>query len=158
MKVLKSQIIRENDVFGSGAFGASRGSRTHKGVDIIAQKGDYVEAPFPGVISKHGYCYNDSNFWRYIEIQGEKYRSRILYAELDSGIKEGQKVREGQFLGVVQGIEDRYPGITPHIHFELYTGPSSKDYINPTTYIKKKKLVTNLVPVALALGLLFFKK
>lgn len=142
MKILDIHEFREGDRFGFGHFGASRGNRTHEGVDLVANPGDYVYAPFKGTITKHGYCYSDTSEYRYIEVTGEKNTVRILYAELDNAFDVGDSVPEGQFLGIAQDIAKRYPGITPHVHVELYkvSDTGRNNPLDPTELLKKKEL------------------
>lgn len=142
MKILDLHEFRDHDNHGSGHFGASRGNRTHKGVDLVANPGDYVYSPFGGTITKFGFCYGDTREFRYIEVTGEKKIVRILYAELDDAFDVGDKVPEGQFLGIAQAIANRYPGITPHVHVELYHKHDTKreNPIDPTELLKKKEL------------------
>ncbi|MDR5590257.1 M23 family metallopeptidase [Christiangramia sp. SM2212] len=148
MKILDIHEFREGDRHGFGHFGASRsgGTRTHKGVDLVANPGDYVYAPFKGKITKYGYCYGDTLEYRYIEITGDKHICRILYSELDDAFDVGDSVPEDQFIGIAQAIEKRYPGITPHVHVEIYkvSDTSRKSPLDPTELLKKKDLFTEL--------------
>lgn len=142
MKILDIHELRECDVHGCGYFGAPRGNHKHEGVDLMATPGTYVYAPFKGKITKNGYCYPDTSEYRYIELTGDNLVCRILYAELDPAFKVGDSVPEGQFLGVAQDIEKRYPKITPHVHVELYkpSDHSRSNPIDPTEFLKKKEL------------------
>jgi murein DD-endopeptidase MepM/ murein hydrolase activator NlpD len=141
MKILDIHEFREGDRHGFGHFGASRGTRTHIGVDMVAYPGDYVYSPFSGTITKQGYAYNGANF-RYIEITGKTNKCRIFYAELDDAHYVGKKVDENQFLGTVQDIASRYEGITPHVHFELYKASDINRLkpLDPTEFLKKKEI------------------
>lgn len=136
MKIVDNLKLRENDVHGSGAFGASRTHGKHQGVDVIVQKNDYVYAPFSGTVTKFGYPYHGDTKFRYIEITGDKYKMRIMYAELDPAFKIGSKVISGNFIGTSQDISEKYLGITPHLHVELRT--LSGSLLDPTNYLKKK--------------------
>ncbi len=139
MKVLKETIFRLQDRHGYGHFGASRGDRVHIGVDLRAEPGEYVFSPFQGEITKYGWAYSGSAF-RYIEITGVEYKCRIFYAQLDPAHYVGKEINELQFIGVVQNIAARYPGITPHIHFELYdkNDVNRENPLDPTELLKKK--------------------
>lgn len=141
MKILDIHEFREGDRHGFGHFGASRGTRNHIGVDLVANPGDYVYSPFSGEITKEGWAYNNADF-RYIEITGKNYKCRIFYAKLDSAHYVGKTIDEGQFLGVAQDIESRYEGITPHVHFELYKASdiNRENPLNPTEFLKKKEI------------------
>lgn len=142
MKILDIHEFRECDRHGCGYFGAPRGNHKHEGVDLVAYPGSYVYAPFDGDITKEGYCYPDTAEYRYIEITGKQWICRVLYSKLDDAHYVGKKVAEGQFLGVVQDIAKRYPGITPHAHVELYkpSDVTRSNPIDPTEFLKKKDL------------------
>lgn len=136
MKPLDNIEFRSYDSHGSGAFGASRGTRTHIGVDLKAEPGEKVYAPFEGVITKYGWAYSNENY-RYIEITGENYRVRLFYSELDPAHFIGKEVFENQFLGVIQDLTTKYDGITNHLHFELYD--LAGNIIDPTWLFSEKK-------------------
>ncbi|ADF52998.1 MAG: M23 family peptidase [Zunongwangia sp.] len=142
MRILDIHEFRECDRHGCGYFGAPRGNHKHEGVDLVANPGDYVYSPFSGTITKHGYCYGDTTKYRYIEITGSKEIVRILYAELDDAFDIGDKIPQGQFVGIAQDIAARYPGITPHVHVEKYKVSDTyrKNPIDPTEDLKKKEL------------------
>lgn len=112
---------REHDHFGSGAFGASRdgGRRRHAGVDYVAEAGQTVVAPISGYVSHIGYCYGDSVRYRYVEITNPAlgYEARVFY--IDPDVRVGDAVRVGAPIGTVRTLQDRYAGITDHVHLEI---------------------------------------
>ena len=117
------------DKFGGGHFGASRGSRTHKGIDYAAPVGSVVLAPVGGVVTKIGYPYADDTSYRYVEItSGRDRRHRVFYV-LPLRLQVGDEVGVGDPIGTAQDLEPRYPGITPHIHYEVMTASGS--FLNP---------------------------
>lgn len=126
---------REHDAYGSGEFGASRdgGSRDHAGVDYLAEAGQDVLAPISGYVSKVGYVYGDDRGLRYVEIANPalRYVARVMYVE--SAVVEGQAVRLGQTIGTAHSLQQRYPGITDHVHLELSRSGGRK--FDPTTLI-----------------------
>lgn len=131
---IPSPKLRGNDKHGSGAFGASRGARKHEGVDIVATPGENVFSPMAGEVSRVGYAYgagaggiDDASPLRYIEVRQGKTSARLFYVK--PCVSVGQRVKAGDALGTVQSISIRYPGITPHIHFEL------RGVIDPTPFI-----------------------
>jgi len=139
---------RANDSYGSGAFGASRGSRTHHGIDFecptewgfevsdagVLSKLEYpsgveVVAPASGKVTKLGYPYGDDLSFRYVEVtDSEKRRHRVFYVE--PSVTLGQEVVFGQTpIGVSQDLTKRYPrGMTPHVHYEIILNGK---HINP---------------------------
>ena len=50
------------------------------------------------------------------------------------GMELGMKVKFGEVIGVAQGIEYLYDGITPHIHYEIKIGRAT--YIDPIEYLE----------------------
>lgn len=119
--------IRTQDTHGSGEFGASRGSRTHRGVDLCAWPGSVVLSMTPGTVTKLGYPYGDDTTWRYVEVTLDGNRFRYFY--LRPMVIVGQKVEIGDQLGMVQDLRTRYQGITPHYHFEIINPHG--EYVNP---------------------------
>lgn len=112
---------REHDGYGGGHFGASRdgGSREHAGVDYEAEAGQTVVAPISGYVTKVGYCYGDEPGLRYVEIKNPALNlsARVLYVRAD--VKVGEAVRLGSPIGRAATLQDRYPGITDHVHLEI---------------------------------------
>lgn len=115
------QAPRAHDDFGSGAFGASRdgGRRRHEGVDYAADAGQAVVAPISGYVSHIGFAYGDDERFRYIEITNPAlgYEARVFY--VDPSVAVGQPVRVGAPIGAVRTLQDRYAGITDHVHLEI---------------------------------------
>lgn len=118
--ILGGAPVRGLDRHGSGAWGASRdgGRRTHKGVDYAFWPGSTLLSPVTGEVTKLGYAYGDDLRWRYVEITDGPRRYRFFYAQ--PIIAVGATVFEGDRLGVVQDLRERYPGITPHVHVSMW--------------------------------------
>ena len=128
--------VRGSDCHGSGHYGASRGKRKHRGVDFVCTGGTLILSPCSGVVTKtKGRVYSDSNKkgWSYVEIK-TSYESfaRFFYVK-NLDLSPGQQVEKGDVIGVAQGIEYLYEGITPHIHFEARQ--DKKTYFNPISYL-----------------------
>jgi peptidoglycan LD-endopeptidase LytH len=113
---------RTTDKYGSGRFGAPRGDYIHRGVDLAAAVGSKVLALSDGTVSKIGYCYRDDLSFRYVELATGWVRgtTKERYFYLDPEVEVGQEIEHGDVLGTVQSLEERYPGITPHFHFEVH--------------------------------------
>jgi len=110
---------RQSDAWGSGAFGASRGSRTHRGTDFACYPGTLIYPIKPGRVSKLGYTYSDDLSFRYVEITDSRgFRCRYFYIEPE--VVEDQSVGLYTVLGATQKLGDRYPDITEHTHIEVY--------------------------------------
>jgi len=118
---------RGSDGFGSGHFGAFRGSRTHKGVDLLADSGEVIESPVTGTVTKLGYPYGNDLSYRYVQITAGDYDFRVFY--VDPSVRVGQEVAADTAIGLAQDLGRRYPGIPNHVHFEI-----KKDgaYLDPT--------------------------
>ena len=118
---------RGSDGFGAGHFGAPRGSRTHKGVDLLAQSGEAINSPVTGTVTKVGYPYGDDLSYRYVQITAGDYDFRVFYVE--PSVRVGQEVTTETAIGSAQDLGRRYPGIPNHVHFEI---KSDGDYLDPT--------------------------
>jgi len=109
------------DAFGSGAYGARRdgGHRHHEGVDYAGVAGQEVAAPISGFASKIGFAYAGDQTLRFVEITNPAlgYIARAFY--IDPLVEVGRTVRLGQPIGRLATLQDRYPGITDHVHLEL---------------------------------------
>ena len=127
MQLYKMQA-RKCDSQGCGHYGASRGSRTHNGVDLACMAGTLVGSPVSGMVSKIGYPYADDLSFRYVEVESQGYAFRMFY--VDPLVTEGQQVNRGDILGACQSLMQRYPGITDHVHFEIKDDHG--DYVDPT--------------------------
>lgn len=137
MNIVNDQVLRGNDPFGSGAFGASRGSRKHQGTDIAVKPDQNIYSPFAGTITKYGYPYNGDLEYRYVEITGDTYKCRIMYMELDPAFEVGDFVPAQQFLGLAQNISKKYGSkMINHVHFELRLLDGT--LLNPEDHLKKK--------------------
>lgn len=124
--------FRQPDARGQGHFGAPRGSRLHKGQDIVGQSGQDVLAPMSGVVTKIGYSYDDDLSFRYIHIKGEEASARVHYVKPSDDIKLGSEVERGEVIGSLLSLKERYPGITDHAHLELWVEGSR---IDPAPYV-----------------------
>ncbi|MGY8872226.1 MAG: M23 family metallopeptidase [Pseudomonadales bacterium] len=130
--------IRGWDDQGNGAFGSSRakGTRRHKGVDVVVCEGDAIHAFRAGTVTKIWYPYDPKDkkkgHYRYVEIAVGKRRHRYFYVA--PAVRKGDRVEAGQIIGHAQGLTKLYPGITDHIHFEIMLPDGS--FIDPTNLVK----------------------
>ena len=132
--MLVNAPLRGDDKHGSGYYGAPRGGRKHKGVDIACYKGSEVLSLSEGKVTKIGYPYdpNDSKkgHLRYVQISYGDYDFRYFYVHPTVSI--GDRVIKGDTLGITQGLTDIYPGITDHYHFEV---KENGKIINPKEFL-----------------------
>jgi len=128
--------VRESDLHGSGWYQAPRGHRKHKGTDLVCVGGTIIRSCSDGVVTRSaGIVYSDptKSDWRYIEITDpDGFKCRYFYVK-SIGVEMGLRIKRGDVVGVAQGIETLYDGITPHIHVEV-KNPQGK-YINPDQYL-----------------------
>lgn len=122
---------RECDGQGCGHYGASRGARTHKGVDMACVPGTEVASPVTGQVTKLGWPYADKPAVRYVEITAEGYRFRLFY--VSPSVKEGEFVQLGQTVGRSQKLESMERGGTQHVHFEIMN--EGGGYVDPTPVV-----------------------
>lgn len=118
LSILANQIIR-SDSEGDGNFGASRGNRTHQGVDLVVKEGDQVKAPENGTIRRKAYPYANDLRWKGLILDSDSgIEYRIYYLTPDDRLI-GKKVSKGDVIGIAQDISKKYTNkMTPHIHVE----------------------------------------
>ena len=122
---------RKCDGHGCGYYGASRGKRSHKGLDLNCKPETLVYSPVAGTVTKIGYPYADDLSYRYVEVSTDGYKFRVFYIE--PLVKEGQQVSKHTLIGEAQNLRPRYSKISPHIHFEIKNAEGA--YIDPTPTI-----------------------
>lgn len=110
---------RGKDRYGSGQPGASRGSRSHGGIDIVATPGQRILSPIDGLVIREAFPYKDDTSMRGILIRGSGsfsgWEVKIFYV---IGLFSGE-VRAGGLIGHAQNLV-KYPGITNHVHMEVF--------------------------------------
>ncbi|XP_078145321.1 leukocyte cell-derived chemotaxin-2-like [Centroberyx gerrardi] len=119
---------RTRDSWGEGRYGARRGSRLHKGLDIVCSDGATVYAPFDVTLNGKVIVYTDPKkaaINNGINLSGEGLCFKLFYVKPDrtSGV-----VRKGQRLGTMLPMQSVYPGITSHVHVQMC------DKSDPTRY------------------------
>lgn len=121
---------------GAGAYGASRGGRSHQGRDVFASCGTPLVAARGGVVKFAGF---QSRAGNYIVIDPAGTGQDHVYMHLKDEIafKKGDKVFTGQPIGEVgdTGVADGC-----HLHFELWSSPgwySGGRAIDPTPSLKR---------------------
>lgn len=120
--ILARMRLRGQDQHGYGYFGASRsgGSRQHNGIDLVCTPGEAVFSPITGTVERYANPYPGDSRYGGILLQGEELSVKMFY--LSAVVPVGTKVRRGQQVGIAQAISKKYPGITEHIHVEVYAG------------------------------------
>lgn len=127
--------IREQDNHGSGAYGSSRGSRKHRGIDLACYPESVILSDRDGHVSKIGYPYPPNGnraHYRYVEITTEDgYRVRYFYVK--PLVEKGAQINNRNIIGLSQTLQPIYPGITDHIHVEVI---KDGEHINPSDYLE----------------------
>ena len=135
-------IFRGSDPTGNGWFGASRGTRTHKGVDIVVAPGEEIFAMISGKVTKLGYVYSNPKeakpTMRFVEIEskieGDHYRLWQMY--VSPTVEKGDQVEQNQIIGKAQDIADYHNSdkMKNHVHVQLWRNGV---LIDPEPMIKK---------------------
>ena len=131
--------LRGTDAQGSGAYGAPRGSRTHKGVDYAAKPGTPVYSAVRGRVTRLGYPYKGNKELRLIEIKvgvpGEN-GDLVRYMYVEPLVTKGAIVGRGDCLGTVQRLP--YKGITQHVHVDVkQMVDKRRKFVNPVEYFEE---------------------
>lgn len=118
-KITKENLDRGCDPMGCGSFGASRGSRKHKGIDIVAKPGETIFSPITGNVNRYPIPYAGDNRYSGIEIENATYRVMIFYMKTTLPI--GSVVLAGQPIGTAQDLTLKHgSSMTNHVHLEVY--------------------------------------
>ena len=116
---LEKLIFRDKDLTGNGWYGAKRGRKKHKAVDIIGTPGEDVFAPICGLVTKIGQVYAQTTRFKYVEITNDVYRIRLMYCK--PSVKLNQLVVECDVIGVLQDVASYWnPEMKPHLHIQLW--------------------------------------
>ena len=108
-----------NDKAGAGFYNAPRGNRLHKGVDFVADPGQFVLSPISGKVVRGARPYADSAEWLGVLIEGNQIGIMMFYLKPFDELK-GMYVSAGQVIGIAQDISRRYgEDCTPHIHLQV---------------------------------------
>ena len=108
--------------------------RVHTGVDISAESGADVYASKSGVVTA---IFNDARYGYTVEIQHDnnvKTRYSNLAKDEANLLQVGDKVKQGDKIGVVGDTSLFELAEEPHLHFEVvYNGKK----VNPLEYVKQ---------------------
>lgn len=129
---VSSSMIRGCDPSGCGYYGADRGSKKHKGIDIVSLPGESVTAPIGGLV-RPLIVYDYSPLMKGIEITEGPVKMKIFY--LESPLKKGDVIKKGQNIGITQDVAGFHnaKSMTNHLHIELYINGKLED---PTNYFR----------------------
>ncbi len=116
-------LVRGHDEWGDGAFHASRdeGRRLHEGIDLVAWPRTPFLAPLACRVVREAAPYpNDPRFSGLLLDIGQERQVKVFYIAPIRDLLGGD-VAAGTVLGHVQDLRDKYRGITPHVHVELWS-------------------------------------
>lgn len=117
-KIVRNFVIRGNDSYGSGAFGASRGGRNHAGIDVVALEGETIFSPIDGTFKRLAPPYLNDSRYSGMVINNSTYEIKIFY--IKNTIAVGKIVKAGQPIAVAQNISKKYgTGMINHVHIEV---------------------------------------
>ncbi len=131
--------VRGLDNYGAGHYGASRGARTHDGVDYMSTAGQQVKAPMSGKVTKISRPYAsgiDATLLSGVEIEAsDGTKCWVWYMQPSVNIV-GTVVKAGtSVIGTAKTLKNRYKnGITDHVHVRIHSRHGAK--INPSTVIR----------------------
>jgi len=111
---------RVRDSFGSGQPGAPRGSHLHKGIDVVTRPMQRILSPIDGDVIREAFPYPDDPAMRGILIRGvgdhAGFEVKLFYV---LGLFSG-RTKAGGLIGHAQDLTTKYPGITNHVHLEVF--------------------------------------
>lgn len=125
------------DGAGDGNYGASRGSRKHRGTDFYCEPGQDIESPIDGVIKRLSYPYEGDARYTGCVIEGKRLSVKLFYLNVDTTLIK-RVVTAGQTIGTAQNISTRYgEPMMPHIHMQI-------DKIDPMYIFEMQDLIESL--------------
>jgi len=109
----KDDVQKVGSPFGMRKHPILRVRKMHKGIDLVAKRGAKIMSSGEGVVIKAG---RSGGYGKCVKVDhGYGYVS--IYAHMSKiKVKEGQKVKHGDLLGLV-GSTGRSTG--PHLHYEV---------------------------------------
>ncbi len=127
----KGKVCPTRNFWLGAGWGADRGERSHKGMDMGGKRGTPIFAVEAGRINR---TKRQSNGALQI-VQRGKSGSKYYYGHMDKVlIKGGQKVKKGQVIGKMG--DSGSPGQV-HLHFEYWKSGRESAAINPIKFLKR---------------------
>lgn len=118
-----------SDAGGDGHYGAKRSKKeekngtwvsivySHRGTDFEGCPGQPVYAPISGKIQRKSAPYKNSHYSGVLLV-GPTGEIKLWYFQpVDALI--GQHVKQGETIGLMQDISQRYANVTPHVHLQI---------------------------------------
>ena len=108
----------------------TRDWRTHAGVDIQASPGSVVRCAADGTVTS---VRTDDAMGATVTVRHEGgFESRYCNLDETPAVAEGQRLRQGDSVGVIGNGALMESGLESHLHFELCRNGEA---VNPTDYI-----------------------
>ena len=134
----------------TNSFGDARGQGAHQGEDIMSVRRALAVAAESGRVKFYAgsgragcmlYLYGDTG-WKYLYVHlnndltnGNDNRGGCVHGvAFPKGLKDGQRVRAGQPVGLVGDSGDAN-GAEPHLHFEMHPGNGAA--VNPFKHLNR---------------------
>jgi murein DD-endopeptidase MepM/ murein hydrolase activator NlpD len=135
------QNIRPADLTDTYSDSRGGGTRLHEALDIMAPKGTSVLSSAPGMIEK---LFRSKAGGNTIYVRSTDGETIYYYAHLDAyaeGLREGQRVRRGQRLGMV-GSSGNASAEAPHLHFAILQTTADAEWWEPANAVNPYPLLT----------------
>ena len=106
------------------------------GLDMEATDGLMVRAPVTGVIVREAHPYGDGSScdhgcWISGRGDWQGYEIGLFYMRIADGLLRSM-VQAGDIIGIALSLQDRYPGITNHVHLAVRR---AGQYLDPAPYL-----------------------
>lgn len=111
------KALRGLDKYGSGAYGAGRGNRIHRGADYLCVSGQDVVSPISGTVIRIARPYRKKGYSGLL-IRSPIIEIKLFYFKPLTRIV-GTNVKAGDTIGIAQDISKKYPKMIPHIHLQI---------------------------------------
>ena len=135
------QNIRPADLTDTYSDSRGGGTRLHEALDIMAPKGTSVLSSAPGTIEK---LFRSKAGGNTIYVRSTDGETIYYYAHLDAyaeGLREGQRVRRGQRLGML-GSSGNASAEAPHLHFAILQTTADAEWWEPANAVNPYPLLT----------------
>lgn len=130
-RAVAGRVCPTKDFTVGDGWGADRGRRKHRGIDLAAPRGTGIFAVESGRINR---TKKQRNGALQIVLSG-KSGSKYYYGHMDHVfIKGGQRVKAGEVIGTMGDTGS--PGAV-HLHFEYWKSGGESAAINPARFIKR---------------------
>ena len=118
-------VVR-NDSGGKGSWLASRGSRLHKGIDLVSPVGSKIYAPMDG--TAHGTSTGTGGMIGTKIFGTGEYKGYTAYMFYNKKkFPSGTAVKKGDVIATQLAMQDHYgPRVTDHVHVSIRTSGGTK--------------------------------